>query len=103
MTPATPITCPWLARIRPEQISCLKGRTGHVHLSDCDGGVHDNLPPGRGVTPIAEYLAAIRDTGFNRTVSIELEYAQQPDQIIQCVTDAYEETDKIMRTLGCRG
>jgi len=55
------------------------------------------------MTPIAEYLAAIRDTGFKRTVSIELEYAPQPDQIIQWVTEAYEETDKIMRTLGCRG
>lgn len=55
------------------------------------------------MTPIAESLAAIRDTGFNGTVSVELEYAPQPDQIIEWVTEAYEETDRIMRALGCRG
>lgn len=91
-----------LRRIEPAEVAGLAGRIAHVHLSDCDGRVHGDLPPGRGVTPIADYLAAIRDTGFDRTVSIELEYAPQPEQIVEWVTEAYEKTDEIMQRLGCR-
>ena len=43
-----------------EEVARLKGKISHVHLSDCDGKVHGDLPPGRGVTPIQEYLAAIQ-------------------------------------------
>jgi sugar phosphate isomerase/epimerase len=81
----------------------LKGRIAHVHLSDCDGHVHGDLPPGRGNTPIREYLREIRDTGFDRTVSIELEYAPQPERIVEWVEEAYAKTDEIMRELNCRG
>ena len=41
-----------------DQVKRLKGRIAHVHLSDCDGKVHGDLPPGRGVTPIRDYLRA---------------------------------------------
>lgn len=92
-----------LMKIDPKEVSNLKGLIEHVHLSDCNGKVHGDLPPGRGVTPIKDYLAAIRDTGFDRTVSIELEYSPQPDKIVDWVTEAYEKTDEIMRALGCRG
>jgi sugar phosphate isomerase/epimerase len=92
-----------LVRTPFDQVKRLKGRIAHVHLSDCDGKVHGDLPPGRGVTPIKEYLKAIRDTGFNRTVSIELEYSPQPEKIVEWVEEAYRETDKIMRELNCRG
>lgn len=92
-----------LMRVEPAEVRRLAGRIGHVHLSDCDGEVHGDLPPGRGVTPIADYLREIRDTGFDRTVSIELEYAPDPDRIVEWVTEAYERTDAIMRELGCRG
>ena len=85
-----------------DQVARLKGRIGHVHLSDCDGKVHGDLPPGRGVTPIKDYLRAIRDTGFDRTVSIELEYSPEPERIVEWVEEAYRETDRIMRELGCR-
>src|ERR671916_397333 len=86
-----------------DEVKRLKGRIAHVHLSDCDGKVHGDLPPGRGVTPIRDYLKAIRDTGFNRTVSIELEYSPEPGRIVEWVEEAYRETDKIMRELNCRG
>ncbi|MDP6360183.1 MAG: sugar phosphate isomerase/epimerase family protein [Planctomycetota bacterium] len=85
------------------EVARLKGRIAHVHLSDCDGKVHGDLPPGRGVTPIQDYLGAIRDTGFDRTVSIELEYSPEPEKIVEWVTEAYEKTDEIMQALGCRG
>ena len=93
----------YLMGIKPDQIARLKGRIGHVHLSDCDGKVHGDLPPGRGVVPIIDYLAAIRDTGFDRTVSIELEYSPDPQKIVEWVTEAYEKTDAMMQELGCRG
>jgi D-psicose/D-tagatose/L-ribulose 3-epimerase len=91
-----------LMDIDPGEIARLSGRIAHVHLSDCDGKVHGDLPPGRGITPIAEYLAAIRDTGFDRTVSIELEYSPEPDKVVEWIEEAYRETDAIMQRLECR-
>jgi sugar phosphate isomerase/epimerase len=91
-----------LMDIAPKEVERLAGRIAHVHLSDCDGKVHGDLPPGRGVTPIIDYLAAIRDTGFERTVSIELEYSPDPERIVEWVEEAYRETNAIMRQLNCR-
>jgi D-psicose/D-tagatose/L-ribulose 3-epimerase len=86
-----------------EEVAELRGMIGHIHLSDCDGEVHGDLPPGRGVTPIKEYLAAIVDAGFSDgTVSIELEYSPDPDRIVEWVEEAYRETAKIMDELGVR-
>jgi len=84
------------------EVGRLKGKIAHVHVSDCNGKTHGDLPPGRGVTPIIDYLRAVRDTGFDRTVSIELEYSPEPDRIVQWVEEAYRETDRIMRELRCR-
>lgn len=85
-----------------EEVRKLAGKIAHVHLSDCDGKVHGDLPPGRGCTPIQDYLAAIRQTGFDGVVSIELEYSPEPDRIVDWVTEAYRETDAIMQRLGVR-
>ena len=86
-----------------EDVAKLTGLIGHIHLSDCDGKVHGDLPAGRGVTPIKEYLAAIRDTGYDGTVSIELEYSPDPEKIVEWAEEAYRETAKIMDELGVRG
>jgi sugar phosphate isomerase/epimerase len=75
----------YLMGIRPPEVLRLKDVLGHVHLSDCNGNVHGDLPPGRGVVPIADYLAAVRDAGFAGTVSIELEYSPEPDKIVEWV------------------
>ena len=93
----------YLMKIRPQEIERMKDVLGHVHLSDCDGKVHGDLPPGRGVVPIIEYLKAVRDTGFDRTVSIELEYSPQPDKIVDWVKEAYDKTAGMMDAIGCRG
>src|SRR5262245_55174114 len=85
-----------------EDVSKLTGLIGHIHLSDCDGKVHGDLPAGMGVTPIKEYLAAIRDTGYDGTVSIELEYSPDPDKIVEWAQQAYDGTATIMRDLGVR-
>ena len=85
-----------------EDVKELTGLIGHIHLSDCDGKVHGDLPAGMGVTPIKEYLAAIRDTGYEGTVSIELEYSPDPDEIVEWVEEAYASTAAIMRDLAVR-
>ncbi len=83
-------------------VAVLGGMIGHVHMSDCDGKVHGDLPPGRGVTPIAEYLRAIVDTGFVGTVSIELERSPHPEQMEELVDEAYRGAAAIMSDLGVR-
>jgi len=81
----------------------LNGMIGHMHVSDCDGKVHGDLPPGRGVTPIKEYMEACVDAGFDEgTVSIELEYSPDPDNIVEWVEEAYRETAAIMAEMGVR-
>jgi D-psicose/D-tagatose/L-ribulose 3-epimerase len=80
----------------------LQGMIGHIHLSDCYGERHGDLPTGRGVTPIKDYLQAIVDTGYSGTVSIELEYSPDPDKIIEWVEEAYRETSRIMDELDVR-
>jgi sugar phosphate isomerase/epimerase len=85
-----------------DDVKVLAGLIGHIHLSDCDGKVHGDLPAGRGVTPIKEYLQAIVDTGYTGTVSIELEYSPDPDKIVEWADEAYRETAKIMAEVGVR-
>lgn len=85
-----------------EKVASLRGLIEHVHLSDCNGQTHGDLPPGRGVTPIQDYLRAIRETGYDGVVSIELEYSPDPSRIEEWVAEAYRETDKIMQNLKCR-
>ena len=86
----------------PESLAALKGRAGHVHISDCDGKVHGDLPPGRGVVPFVPYLQAIRDLDFDGAISLELEYAPDPDKIVEWVTEAYTATDKLMAEVELR-
>ena len=87
----------------PESLSALKGRAGHVHISDCDGKVHGDLPPGQGVVPFVPYLQAIKDLDFDGAISLELEYAPDPSKIVEWVTEAYTSTDKLMAEVDLRG
>lgn len=86
----------------PEQLTQLKDRAIHVHLSDCDGKVHGDLPPGRGVVKFAPYLQAIKELDIDGVVSIELEYSPDPARIVEWVEEAYRETDRLMRMVGLR-
>jgi len=92
-----------LAGVRPEEVRKLHGRAIHVHISDCDGQVHGDLPPGRGVVDFVPYLKEIKDLGIDGAVSIELEYPPDPDQIEQWVAEAYASTDALMKKVGLRG
>lgn len=82
------------------KIAELAGRIAHAHLSDCDGKIHGDLPPGRGVVDFPPYLRAIKDAGFDGTLSIELEYSPEPSKIVEWVTEAYIETDKLLKEAG---
>ncbi len=85
-------------------IERLRGRVAHVHISDCDGKVHGDLPPGRGVVDFAPYLEAIQGLGIDdATVSIELEYSPEPDRIADWVREAYGATATLMKQAGLRG
>jgi sugar phosphate isomerase/epimerase len=92
-----------LAHTPAEEIPNLQGRIAHVHFSDCDGKKHGDLPPGRGVVNFRPYLAQLKNVGFNGVISIELEYSPDPAKIVEWVTEAYRETDKLMQEIGIRG
>ena len=86
----------------PHEIEKLKGMVAHVHISDCDGKVHGDLPPGRGVVKFTPYLQAIKDIGFDGVVSIELEYSPDSSRIVEWVEEAYTETAKLLDLVGAR-
>jgi len=92
-----------LSKVAPPELRRLKGKATHVHLSDCDGKVHGDLPPGRGVVDFVPYLQEIKALGIDGAVSIELEYSPQPDKIVEWVREAYTATDRLMRQVGLRG
>jgi sugar phosphate isomerase/epimerase len=85
-----------------DDVAVLTGMIGHVHVSDCDGKVHGDMAPGRGVTPIKKYLQAILDTGYTGTVSVELERVPEPDRMVELVEESYRETARILSELGAR-
>lgn len=91
-----------LSDTTPADVKKLKNKAIHVHLSDCDGKVHGDLPPGRGVVKFAPYLQAIKELKIDGVVSIELEYAPDPKKIVEWVEEAYRETAKLMDLVGLR-
>ena len=87
----------------PEALKRLQNKIINIHFSDCDGKVHGDLPPGRGVVPLKKYLAALRDIGVECPVSIELQWPSDPNKIREWVFEAYSQTAKMMDELGVRG
>jgi sugar phosphate isomerase/epimerase len=88
-----------------EPASCvpkLAGKAIHVHISDCDGIKHGDLPPGRGMVDFPPYLQEIAKLDIDGAISIELEYSPNPDQIEDWVREAYQATDQLMRSAGLR-
>ena len=92
-----------LAGTKPEELRDLKGKAIHVHISDCDGVKHGDLPPGKGVVEFGPYLKEIAALGIDGAVSIELEYSPEPEKIAEWVTEAYTATDALMQEAGLRG
>jgi sugar phosphate isomerase/epimerase len=92
-----------LAHQPPSAVEALRGRVAHVHISDCDGKVHGDLPPGRGVVDFPPYLEAIKRLGIDdATISVELEYSPDPRQIVEWVVEAHDKTAALLRAAGLR-
>ncbi len=86
-----------------DALEALRGQIAHVHISDCDGQVHGDLPPGRGVVVFEPYLTKLGELGVDSdTISIELEYSPEPDAIADWVREAYDATAALMRATGLR-
>ena len=92
-----------LSKVAPAEMQKLLGRVGHVHISDCDGIVHGDLPPGKGVVDFKGYLGELKKLNVDGVISIELEYSPEPEKIVEWVTEAYSSTDRLMRQHGLRG
>lgn len=88
-----------LAGTKPEELRSLKGKAIHIHISDCDGKMHGDLPPGRGVVDFGPYLREIAALDIP-AMSIELEYSPEPDKIADWVREAYTATDRLMQAAG---
>jgi sugar phosphate isomerase/epimerase len=92
-----------LSDTSPAELTRLRGKAVHVHLSDCDGKVHGDLPPGRGVVKFAPYLQAIKELRIPKgVVSIELEYSPEPDKVVEWVEEAYVAASRLMDLTGLR-
>ena len=90
----------WPMEIAPEELGELTGRIAHAHISDCDGIVYRNLPPGQGTAPLAESVAALVATGFDGTMSLELESPPEGIEAIDWVREGYERTRELMDAAG---
>lgn len=92
-----------LAHQPPSAVEALRGRVGHVHISDCDGKVHGDLPPGRGVVDFPPYLQAIKRLGIDDvTIAVELEYSPDPEHIVEWVAEAHDKTAALLQAAGLR-
>jgi D-psicose/D-tagatose/L-ribulose 3-epimerase len=91
-----------LAKVPAAELRRLRGRAIHVHVSDCDGVKHGDLPPGRGVVDFGPYLREIKHLDIAGAVSVELEYSPAPEKIVEWVREAYQATERLMRDAGLR-
>jgi D-psicose/D-tagatose/L-ribulose 3-epimerase len=92
----------WLERIPATDLARFAGRVSQVHIADCDGTNHGDLPAGRGNTPFADYLAALAEIGYRGAASVELEFPTDPSQMVEWVTEAHEGTRRLLVDGGLR-
>ncbi len=65
----------------PETVARLKHLTRHYHFEDiADTRVHEHLIPGHGAIDFETILSAIRETGYDGWLTVELyPYLEDPD------------------------
>jgi sugar phosphate isomerase/epimerase len=86
----------WLERIAPEELARFAGRIAQVHVADCDGINHGDLPPGRGTTPFVPYLEALDRAGYRGSASVELEFPPDGVPIRDWVSEARSATAQLL-------
>lgn len=92
----------WLERIPAVDLARFADRVGQVHVADCDGVKHGDLPAGRGNTPFAEYLQVLGAIGYRGAASVELEFPPDPSQMVEWVTEAHDGTRRLLAEAGLR-
>lgn len=92
----------WLQRIDPGELERFAGRIAQVHIADCDGENHGDLPPGRGTTPFPDYLAVLQRVGYRGSASIELEFPTEGQPVEEWVTEALTATRSLLAAGGLR-
>jgi sugar phosphate isomerase/epimerase len=92
----------WLERIEPVELDRFAGRIAQVHVADCDGENHGDLPPGRGTTPFVPYLEAIARAGYRGSASVELEFPPAGVPIRDWVEEARSATAGLLAESGVR-
>ncbi len=92
----------WAMKVEPAEIAALAGRISHAHISDCHGEVYENLPPGRGTAPLAEYLSALAGTGFDGALSLELGPPPEGEDVVAWVEEGHRATLALLDATGAR-
>ncbi|MFN8223165.1 MAG: sugar phosphate isomerase/epimerase family protein [Gaiellales bacterium] len=90
----------WAMRVEAAEIASLAGRISHAHISDCHGERYENLPPGRGTAPLADYLAALAATGYDGTLSLELEPSPNGGDVETWVREGYTGVASLLEHAG---
>jgi D-psicose/D-tagatose/L-ribulose 3-epimerase len=92
----------WLSRIPAAELKRFAGRVAQVHVADCDGITHGDLPPGRGNTPFEEYLRVLDAIGYRGSASVELEFPPNPNEMTAWVAEALDGTRRVLAGSGVR-
>jgi sugar phosphate isomerase/epimerase len=66
----------------PWSVYKLRNRIRHVHLRDCDGTFCYQIPPGMGIIDWNGFVRALKEVGFNGTLSFELGGLKYPKRDI---------------------
>ncbi len=76
----------------PAAIRRLGGHIAAVHFEDMPTGVHEHLVPGRGDMDLPEVLGALRKTGFDGWLTVDLfDIADAPDDAAIASLEAMQE------------
>jgi sugar phosphate isomerase/epimerase len=102
VTAAVDISHFWLRRISPDEIRRLDGRIGQVHIADCDGERHGDLPAGMGTTPFVEYLRVLDEAGYEGCASVELEFAPDGIDMADWVKRAFDGSIAVLESAELR-
>jgi sugar phosphate isomerase/epimerase len=82
-------------------IDAMQGQTRHYHLEDiAPTRVHEHLAPGQGAIDFAATLAAIKKSGYDGWLTVELyPYQEDPDAAAR---EAKAYLDRTLSELGCK-
>jgi len=92
----------WLERIEPAALERFAGRVAQVHIADCDGLAHGDLPVGRGTTPFVDYLRVLGTLDYRGCASVELEFPSDPSTIVDWVAEAARGARRVLAQSGLR-